>query len=100
MHGLTDYITECDWGDIFLVWFVMVDDTYQALYHDVPLRQSGPAPRFADSEVITLSLIADTYFHGNEELMVSFVRQHYREFFPQVLSLSRFNRRRRMLSGV
>ena len=100
MHGLTDYITECDWGEVFLVWFVLVDDTYQQLYHAVRLRQRGPTPRFADSEVITLSLIADTYFHGREELMHSFIRQHYRKEFPQLLSLSRFNRRRRMLSGV
>lgn len=100
MHGLTDYITECDWGEIFLVWFVLVDDTYQHLYRTVRLRQCGPAPRFADSEVITLSLIADTYFHGHEEKMISFVRQHYRECFPQLLSLSRFNRRRRMVSWI
>jgi hypothetical protein len=100
MHGLTDYITACDWSEIFLVWLVLVDDTYQQLYADVRLRQRGPAPQFTDAEVITLSLIADTYFHGCEELMHAFVRQHYRREFPHLLSRSRFNRRRRMLGGV
>ncbi len=100
MHGLTDYITACEWADVFTVWYVLVDDAYQQLYRNVRLRHAGPSPRFSDSEVITLSLIADTYFHGNEELMVAFVEQHYRALFPQLLSASRFNRRRRALSRL
>lgn len=97
MHGLTDYITECDWEDVFTVWFVLVDDPFKQLYPR--LRASGPAPTFADREVITVSLISDTYFHGNEELTLSFVRQHYLTLFPNLLSNSRFNRRRRALSA-
>jgi len=100
MHGLTDYITACPWTDVFTVWFVLVDDAYAATYGQQRLRHRGPAPRLTDSEVITLSLIGDTYFHGNEELMLSFVQQHYRALFPQLLSQGRFNRRRRALSAV
>lgn len=100
MHGLTDYITECAWEDIFTVWFVLVDDSFQALYGQARVRFSGPAPRLSDSEVITLSLICDTYFHGHEELGLAFVRQHYLALFPQLLSNSRFNRRRRALSAL
>ncbi len=99
MRGLTDYITECDWGDVFTVWFVLVDDTFTQLYGHLRLRPSGPAPTFTDSEVITISLISDTYFHGNEELALAFVRQHYRALFPNLLSNGRFNRRRRALSA-
>jgi hypothetical protein len=97
MRGLTDYITECDWVDVFTIWFVLVDDTFTLLYPR--LRASGPVPTFADSEVITISLISDTYFHGNEELALAFVRQHYLMLFPKLLSNSRFNRRRRALSA-
>jgi len=46
MHGLTDYITECDWEDVVTVWLVLVDDTFKLLYPR--LRASGPAPTFAD----------------------------------------------------
>ncbi len=76
MHGLTDYITTQPWVDIFTTWYVLVDDAYQALLTQVGrLRQRGPAPTFADSEVITIALIADTFFHGHEELCLSFMRQ-------------------------
>lgn len=100
MHGLTDYITDRDWEDTFTLWFVLIDDCYQQLYGAMRLRPSGPEPAFSDSEVITLSLICATYFHGDEELTVAFVRQHYRALFPKLLSKSRFNRRRRALSLI
>ncbi|HZQ10028.1 MAG TPA: IS982 family transposase [Anaerolineae bacterium] len=100
MLGLTDYITRCRWGDVFLTWYVLVDDALRAVKHTVKVRHSGPPPVFSDSEVITISLIADTYFHGHEELTLSFIRQHYRDYFPQLLSNSRFNRRRRSLTLV
>lgn len=95
MRGLTDYITQCDWVDVFTVWYVLVDDAYQLRYGGQRLRQSGPPPRCSDSEVITLSLICDVYFHGQEELMLAFIRQYHADLFPRLLSLSRFNRRRR-----
>ncbi len=100
MHGLTDYITERDWEDTFTLWFVLVDDCYARLYGTTRLRQSGPEPDFADSEVITLGLVCATYFHGDEELTLSFVRHHYLSLFPKLLSKSRFNRRRRALSLI
>ncbi len=100
MRGLTNYSTEWAWPEIFLVWYVWIDDVFQQLYRDQRLRRRGEAPRFSDSEVITLSLIADTFFHGQEELMIAFVHQYHRDLFPQVLSRSRFNRRRRMLIAV
>lgn len=100
MRGLTNYITDWAWPQIFLVWYVWVDDVFQRLYHGQPLRRRGEAPVFSDSEVITLSLIADTFFQGHEELMITFVRQYHRDLFPRLLSRSRFNRRRRMLIAV
>lgn len=76
MHGLTDSITTQPWVDIFTTWYVLVDDAYTALVAQVGrLRQRGPAPRFGDSEVLTIALIAETFFHGNEEVCLSFIRQ-------------------------
>src|SRR3712207_5491859 len=101
MHGLTDYITDCTWEDIFTTWYVLVDDAYQALVaHLGRLRQRGPAPTFSDSEVITIALIAETFFHGNEEVCLAFVRQYHADMFPHLLDDTRFNRRRRALSGL
>lgn len=101
MTGLTDYISEHKWVDIFLIWYVHVDDAYQQLVQlHGPLRRRGPTPVFSDSEVITVSLIVETFFHGHEELGLSFLNQYHRDLFPSLLDKSRFNRRRRRLGLV
>jgi hypothetical protein len=72
MAGLTDFITQEPWSDIFLIWLVEVDDAYTELQTQYgEWRQRGPAPRFTDSEVITVALIIDTFFHGHEALGLS-----------------------------
>ena len=69
MNGLTDYITSGRWEEIFTIWYVSVDDAYQALERQYGAwRRAGPEPTFSDSEVITIALICDTFFHGHEEL--------------------------------
>lgn len=101
MIGLTDYITPARWEDIFLVWYVVVDDAYQALVQQVGrLRSRGLEPTFSDSEVITVGLMCDTFFHGHEALCLSFIRQYHQSLFPKLLDDARFNRRRHVLVGV
>jgi hypothetical protein len=101
MIGLTNYITKCCWEDVFIAWYIAVDDAYHQLFPPGKrLRRRGPEPDFSDSEVITIGLICDTYFHGHEELTMSFIRQHYLHLFPRLLEDSRFNRRRRELALV
>ena len=64
MNGLTNYITEWNWNDIITTWYVLVDDMYQVIVESLsePLRHRGPEPRMSDSEVITISLIIETFF--------------------------------------
>jgi hypothetical protein len=102
MNGLTKYIAERPWEDIVTTWFVLVDDAYQRLVakRGRPFRASGPAPSFMDSEVITVSLIVETFFNGNEELGYAFVWQYMWDMFPKLLDLDRFNARRRELVGI
>lgn len=102
MKGLTDYITERPWADTITTWYVLVDDAYQRLIkrREQPLRASGPEPTFSDSEVITVSLIIETFFQGNEEVGYAFVSQYLRDTFPKLLDLDRFNARRRALVAV
>jgi len=100
MHGLTDYITAYAWADIFTTWYVLVDEAYHAVVaHHGRLRQRGPAPTFADSDVMTIALITDTFFHGKEEVCLAFVRQYHADMFPHLLHDPRFHRRR-ALSGL
>lgn len=101
MNGMTNYITEAKWVDVFLVWYYLVDRAYEQLErHYGEWRHSGPAPVFSDSEVITVALIIDTYFGGDEELGLSFLRQYHRSEFPHLLSNGHFNERRTILGPL
>ena len=102
MNGLTNSITDQPWEDTITTWYVLVDDAYGRILarRGHPLRASGPPPTFTDSEVITVALISETFFQGHEEVGYAFVRQYLRALFPQLLSLDRFNARRRDLSGL
>lgn len=102
MTGLTDYITKANWVDILTIWYVLIDDAYQQLILSLGrrLRQRGPEPAFGDSEVITVALLIETFFHGHEALGLTFVDQYHRDLFPGLLDASQFNRRRRALTGV
>jgi hypothetical protein len=102
MNGLTDYITQRPWTETITAWYVQVDEAYQRLItkRGEPLRLSGPAPSFSDSEVITVSLIIETFFQGHEEVGYAFVGQYLADMFPKLLDLDRFNVRRRQLIGV
>lgn len=101
MKNMTNYITEAKWVDVFLVWYVLVDTAYQALERQYGAwRQSGPEPVFSDSEVITVAVIIDTYFHGHEALGLSFLRQYDATLFPHLPSDGHFNERRTMLGPL
>jgi hypothetical protein len=102
MNGLTNYITERPWSDIVTTWFVLVDDAYQRFIakRGKPLRARGTEPSFADSEVITVSLIIETFFQGHEEVGYAFVLKYMHDLFPCLVDLDRFNVRRRELIAV
>ncbi len=102
MKGLTNYITESSWEDIIMAWFVHVDDGYKEVIAQSksPLRKRGPEPKMSDSEVMTVSLIIETFFNGHEEIGYTFVCQFLSHFFPDLLDLDRFNYRRRQLVRV
>jgi hypothetical protein len=101
MRGLTDYITTQPWVDIFTTWYVLVDDAYPGLVtHMGRLRQRGPTPTFRDSEVITIALIADPCFPGNQEVWVRCMRHAHRDLVPHLVDATRFNRRRRARVGT
>jgi hypothetical protein len=101
MTGLTDFITDAAWEDVFTIWFVLVDEAYLALeQHFGAWRQRGPAPAFHDSEVITVALITDTFFHGHEALSLSFLRQYHPSLFPALPSNGQLNTRRRLVGPL
>ena len=98
MIGMTDFITEACWEDVFTHWFSLVYDAYHALEQNFgQWRRRGPAPDFRDSEVITVGLIIDTWFNGDEAKGLSFLRQYHADMFPNLPSNGHFNERRHAL---
>jgi hypothetical protein len=98
MTGRTNFITDACWADILTIWFVLVDDAYQALQtHVGAWRQRGPQPNIGDSEVITVALMIDTFFHGHEALGLAFLRPYEPTLFPALPTEGHFNERRRAL---
>lgn len=102
MNGQTNYITDSSWTDTITSWYVHINDAYNRLIakREKRLRARGPEPRFSDSEVITVSLIIETFFQGHEEIGYSFVSQFLLDMFPDLIDLDRFNLRRRELIAV
>jgi hypothetical protein len=101
MAGTTDCITDESWLDIFTLWFILVDDAYQALEQQHGRwRRRGPTPVFHDSEVITVALIGDTFFHGHEALALSFLGQYHPDLFPHLPREGHFNARRTVLGPL
>jgi hypothetical protein len=101
MAGRTDFITDARWEDVWLIWYVLVDDAYQALeQHYGAWRQRGPQPVFSDSEVITVALIIDTWWQGHEALGLAFLRRYHPELFPHLPPKGWFNARRTRLGPL
>ena len=100
MKGLTDYITECDWEDILITLYVLIDDSQRAMNKCyVPNRKHTPGgqPDFSDNEVITLALFGEMVFAGAEDKTLHFIRQYHWDLFPNLLTNNRFNRRKHRL---
>jgi hypothetical protein len=61
MSSRTAFITNVCWEDVWTMWYMLVDDAYQALeQHYGATRRTGTAPHFSDREVIIVTLIINT----------------------------------------
>jgi hypothetical protein len=86
--------------DTFLVaLYTIIDDLYQAQVAPQLPRGPGKRPTLSDSEVLTLALCAQ-WLRRSERAVVRYAREHWRAYFPRVLSQSAYHRRSRRLAGV
>src|SRR5215208_4264903 len=86
-------------ADLCTYVYVIVDELYQAVAapHD---HRPGPAAELSDSEVITLSLVAELVEMDKESRFLAYVRRNHLALFSQLPERSRYNRRRRALTEV
>jgi len=82
--------------DLCTYVYVTVDALFQAYVqpHD---RRPGPHSQFSDSEVITLTLVAELVSLDDETVFLDYVARNHRALFPLLPERSRYNRRRRIL---
>ena len=86
--------------DTFLTaLYSIVDDLYQQHYAPLKPRRPGRRPDLSDSEVLTLIICAQ--WHGrSQRAFIRYAKEHWRSYFPRLLSPSACNRRSRDLTGV
>lgn len=53
------------------------------------LRERGPAPRLADSEVLTMEVVGEYLGLAQDSAVFTYFRQHYAHFFPAMARLHR-----------
>ena len=102
MKGLTDYLTEQSWEDTIIATFVFVDDLLpEAIRRARFRRRRGPTPEHDDSAIITIALVAEYWFGGDEEKALAFLRQYHADLWSSgIPDPGRFNVRRRQLTLV
>lgn len=82
--------------DLCTYAYVIIDELFQAsvLPHD---QRPGPRSSFSDSELITLTLVAELVGLDDETVFLDYVARNHHALFPLLPNRSRYNRRRRAL---
>jgi hypothetical protein len=75
--------------DFIITCFCWIDDLLPSITQGQRLRQRGPMPQLADSEVLTVEVVG-SYLGLNQDsgLFASF-QAHYAHFFPRVSQVHR-----------
>jgi hypothetical protein len=82
--------------DLCTYVYVRVDELYQ-VYIQPQDHRPGPTSDFTESEVITLTLVAELVGMDEEAAFLGYVRRNHLALFPRLPERSRYNRRRRAL---
>ena len=68
--------------DFIISVYCLVEDTYQTVIPNKPLRTRGFAPKLSDPEVITMDIVGEFIGHDTDKGIWSYFAQHWRHFFP------------------
>jgi hypothetical protein len=78
--------------DFIVNVFCFVDDFLSDLSRGQRLRQRGPEPRLADSEVITMEIVGEFLGMDKDEAIYGYFTEHWSSFFPNLPDRSTFVR--------
>ncbi len=78
-----------DLDDFISAVFCRVDEAIPAVVGAKRLRQRGPHPVLADSEVLTMEVVGEYLGLAQDSALFAYVRRHYAHFFPALRTLHR-----------
>ena len=96
----TEATMELDVTTFLTTVYCIVDDLYQAHFAPAKPRRPGTRAEMSDSEVLTVTILAQWQPNRSERAFLTYVRRHWRGDFPRLLTQSAFHRRARDLCGV
>jgi hypothetical protein len=79
--------------------YCVVDDLFQEHFAHRRVRR-GRRPELADSEVLTLAILAQWRGERSERAFLEYAKAHLTAYFPRLLHVTNINRRSRDLMGV
>lgn len=78
-----------DLDTLIITAFVTIDDALTSCLGDQPLRQRGPQPRLADSEVLTMETVGAYLKLEAQREVFAYFRRHFCHLFPQMAQVDR-----------
>jgi hypothetical protein len=78
-----------DLDDFIIAVFCVVDEAIPHALNGQRLRQRGPQPLLADSEVITMEVVGEYLGLEQDSALFAYFRHHYAHFFPALRMLHR-----------
>src|SRR4051812_6668594 len=78
-----------DLETLIVAVFCLVDDFVRELCHDRRLRQRGPTPVLADSEVLTVEIVGEFLGLDTDRGLHAYFRRHYGHLFPRLREVHR-----------
>ncbi len=78
-----------DRDDFMIAVFCIVDEAVPLVTRGRRLRQRGPQPTLADSEVLTMEVVGEYLGLEQDRALFAFFQRHYAHFFPALRTLHR-----------
>src|SRR5690348_4567851 len=69
--------------------YCLIDDALRTMLHGARLRQRGPTPRLADSEVLTMEIAGEFLGVETDAGLYRYFRRHHRALFPALHTVHR-----------
>ncbi len=75
--------------DLIITAFCLIDDMLKEILANRRLRQRGPMPLLADSEVLTMEVVGEYLELNKDKAIYDYFRRHYSHLFPAMAKVHR-----------